>query len=184
VLVALAGCGGSDDPPSPAGGTALEQSLASVKAGDAAKAYFEWGDTARLADLAGLPPDGGEAKGDDRFLRVATVGFGNLAPTADELPKLLGIHPFGADTATTIGSAPRVTTRLAGAGVDADAADAKLRAAGAKPVSVDGHDLLALGEEGNAGVDRLDEFGVGLGRDFDRVAVEDDAFTTGAYEEP
>ncbi|MEA2451100.1 MAG: hypothetical protein QOG63_3032, partial [Thermoleophilaceae bacterium] len=182
VLAALAGCG--SDSGSSSGGTALERSLGSVKAGPASKAYVEWGDTARLADLAHLPPDGGGSSPDDRFLRVAGAGFGNLGTTSDQLPKLLGIHPFGADTAITVGTPPRVATRLAGSGLAASAAEAKLRAAGAKPTTVGGRELLALGEEGNAGTDRLDDFGLGLGRDFDRVAIGSDSIATGAYAEP
>jgi hypothetical protein len=185
AAAALAGCGGDGGGSGSSGdGTALAQSLGSVKAGDASKAYFEWGDTERLAGLAGVPPDGGEASGDERFLLVSAIGLGNLGTTSVTLAEVSGIKPFGADEVVSIGTAPRTATRLTGSGVEASAADPKLREAGAKPISVDGHELLALGEEGNAGNDRLDEFGVGLGRDFDRVAIEDSSITMGPYEDP
>jgi hypothetical protein len=178
---ALAGCGDSG---SSEDRTALEDALASVAAGDASKTYFEWGDTGRLADIAKVPPDGASVEGDDRFFRVAARGFGQLAETSSTLPDTAGIKPFGADSAVTIGVPPQTATRLSGTDAEPEAAGAKLRAAGAEEVEVDGHTLLALGEEGNSGIDRLDKFGGGLGRQFDRVAIEDDAIALGPYEEP
>jgi hypothetical protein len=142
LALAATACHGGDNTSSGAG-TSLVGALASVAGTDAARAYFEWSDVARIRDLSGVTRERPIGPGDAdhrRWTSLFGTGAGNLRTVADRLADTVNL--FTARSALTIGTPPRTAIRIDG--VDTGAARAGLVKLGGKAGTVAGHDGVIL----------------------------------------
>jgi hypothetical protein len=192
ALLVLTGCAreaadtaveGPQDVPSPsASGTSearsgLLDALAEVSGEGPAAAYVEYGEPAWWR---GLGAGGGSGDG-RRWLPATGSGLGSLAHSAAALPKVTGMTPEAGTRAIAIGVPPKQAFRIDG-GVDAGAVRAKLKALGAKPRRLGGHDGLSFAP--GAEIDTSRVIVPGVTNQLNQVVVTDTMVATASAPGP
>lgn len=179
LTAGLSACGSSTGGSGSTSG-GLSDALDSVSAGPAGQAWFEYGDLATLRRIGALNPAGLQTHAkviETRWNAVVGVGESAYSSSAAQFPETLGLNPFAATRAVTIGQPPNLATRLDGS-FDVATINSKLAGYGAKPRTFGSTAGLSFGPDNHVDVNSPLTTKLGLVNQLDQVVVAKDRFAS------